>query len=1063
MVMSPSLYKHFHTARTNIPYEEIICEFRKYNRTFRILVSPYAHNFGTRHYKVEKFEGDDSSCPSGIVLENVANYTNGSESIIYNGDIGSPQSINAIGGQFGRLTDVTMAFFLDSGNYEIDWKKGRPIVYGNPDSIDGVIRKGWPISPPLTTYPEYFYDPNDPNDTISFDFNGWFYSIPNETINCSNLDNQTDFSAIDYCNAPDYYNPNNGTNWSLNQYYDRQFIRLPDYGCAKGTATIPGLTHFTNDYCSSYQCNRYTSFTLDIIVNEETQEKKIITCSEEGQTHDFKRCINSTNCYNNRTVKCPSPERFCRTREVLDSYFTSDPFQNVLFPTPRPTPAASPPPSPMMTPAATPTITIDERFQPIRITHDYRLINKTIVDNEMCNSIGESKTNVFGTHTCTENDMITTEKYRVFYETCENVRNYLQNFLRVIPRKTSITTSKHSWSNTYQGGETITNSDLHFIFHGMPIGSGYSSIQIGNTYEIPSYYTYQIHFFVDPSSIPQYPSDDSGINSTFYYSILKSILSKLTTTSPTLSHLHPKFSTTYYPNPFCSFNANGIDFKVLTTPYAHGFAKKYYGTETFEGNVTCPSGILVDSSGSPLPIIYLQDILCNGLQRDSGPYSRVTDVTMAYLLDSGNYEVDWRYAKPMIYANKDYVNGNFIPNWPLGPPASTLPKWTFFNPANESLCVGFEFNWWGCPETNNKIDCSINQNLEFCKHKDYYDPFGNEIPGKSYYSYQNNNLPVYFCDKYQAVIPGMVDNHRVYDKCGYYYCADDYSSFVIDLTTDIPSKTIYKLNCTYEGQNYSFRQTNNVYYVDRTVYCPDPQRFCRIRNDYYKSFESNPFEGFIPFATAQPTPLITPYRTNALTPKVTPYMTQVQTPHSTSQETPVFTPQITNKETPFVTNFQTPFITEFQTPVFTQKETPYETHFMTAAETPFTTAFQTPFLTNYMTPVLTPYGTMSQTQGETMFQTAFETPFYTHAHTNKETPFETPYISKFLTPFQTNAITPAETPYTTAQNTPQLTPVETPLITPQITVLKLKSDMKKYSDRSSMVELILIPVYYSLS
>ena len=69
MVMSPSLYKHFHTARTNIPYEEIICEFRKYNRTFRILVSPYAHNFGTRHYKVEKFEGDDSSCPSGIVLE----------------------------------------------------------------------------------------------------------------------------------------------------------------------------------------------------------------------------------------------------------------------------------------------------------------------------------------------------------------------------------------------------------------------------------------------------------------------------------------------------------------------------------------------------------------------------------------------------------------------------------------------------------------------------------------------------------------------------------------------------------------------------------------------------------------------------------------------------------------------------------------------------------------------------------------------------------------------------------------------------------------------------------
>ena len=160
----------------------------------------------------------------------------------------------------------------------MNWSMAQPLIYGNVDAIDGVYREGWPLSAPASTFPEFFYDPSDPTNTISYDYNGWF--IPeNETINCTVT---TDFITKDFCQAPQWYNPNGYTEWGLNLYYDRQLIRIPDFICSSGTATIPGLTYYENDTCGSFSCNDYSSFTIDIIIDERDNTTTTLNCTMEG-------------------------------------------------------------------------------------------------------------------------------------------------------------------------------------------------------------------------------------------------------------------------------------------------------------------------------------------------------------------------------------------------------------------------------------------------------------------------------------------------------------------------------------------------------------------------------------------------------------------------------------------------------------------------------------------------------------------------------------------------------------------------------------------------------------
>lgn len=176
--------------------------------------------------------------------------------------------------------------------------------------------------------------------------------------------------------------------------------------CPSGKATIQGLTYYGDDTCASYTCNGYTSFTLDVITDETTNSTTSFTCSSKGQTYSFTRFFTSTT-YTQKTITCPSPEQFCRTREMLEQYFTSDPFSGVVFPTPKPTPAATPPPTPKPTPEATPAFDSIPEFEQIRITNDNRFFNGTYSDPQACTTVGQQVTWGGTTYTCRSQDIMT--------------------------------------------------------------------------------------------------------------------------------------------------------------------------------------------------------------------------------------------------------------------------------------------------------------------------------------------------------------------------------------------------------------------------------------------------------------------------------------------------------------------------------------------------------------------------------------------------------------------------------------------------------------------------------
>ncbi|EAY15090.1 hypothetical protein TVAG_392070 [Trichomonas vaginalis G3] len=341
----------FHPKYDPNPYTSILCNLTKYGKKFTILTTPYSHYYAIKNYGNQTFYGDDKTCPSGIVIEDSGLGANNTpEGVIYYTDISNSYTNHLTHGKFRRISDVTMAMLLDSGNYEVDWTMAQPLIWGNKDSIDGQFIKDWPLAPPQTALPDnYFFNPGLQQTNIGYDFNTWGTPYT-EAINCSNPAGEV---QREYCNNPTYYNPKGYFQTGVIDTYNYQPVKFPSFMCPSGKAAVEGLTQYSDDTCASYQCHGYTSFTLDVIVDETTNATQTFTCSSKGQTFTFTRTYPG-NRYSTKTVTCPSPEQFCRTRQMLDQHFTSDPFVGVLFPTPKPTPARTPAPTLKPTPQPTP-------------------------------------------------------------------------------------------------------------------------------------------------------------------------------------------------------------------------------------------------------------------------------------------------------------------------------------------------------------------------------------------------------------------------------------------------------------------------------------------------------------------------------------------------------------------------------------------------------------------------------------------------------------------------------------------------------------------------------------
>ncbi|EAX76790.1 GP63-like [Trichomonas vaginalis G3] len=319
--ITPSLYHVYHPRNDPKPHKNITCSFKKSGKTFTFLNTPQAHIFAVNHFGQEYFYGDNGEyCWSGIELEDGGGEETAlahPESRVYMSEMMVGVNIQTHNGPFNRLTDVSMSFLIDTGNYDVNWSMLQPIVWGNKDSIDGNPIENFATGAAQMSFPAlYLYNNTYPQESgFSFKFYGNSDSI--NTVSCPN--NNSYYNH--YCNGKEFYNVLDsskiGDDWS----YDYIPFKYPSNVCKTGDAVLPGMLT-----CGNYSCNGFDSFSINAVSPDKYNKQYIINCTKDTIGKTFSKRVQNAWGSTTANIICPNPERFCRSVTLEEMHFTSNPF-----------------------------------------------------------------------------------------------------------------------------------------------------------------------------------------------------------------------------------------------------------------------------------------------------------------------------------------------------------------------------------------------------------------------------------------------------------------------------------------------------------------------------------------------------------------------------------------------------------------------------------------------------------------------------------------------------------------------------------------------------------------
>lgn len=338
--------------------------------------------------------------------------------------------------------------------------------------------------------------------------------------------------------------------------------------------------------------------------------------------------------------------------------------------------------------------------------------------------------------------------------------------------------------------------------------------------------------------IPKEASNYNSKDSTYFYVHLHEIFHALGITRNYFPKMHPHEEIKPYDEIYCNFTKYGRNFSFLVTPMCHRFAVNQFGVEEFEGDngVKCPAGIELESGGGEgtkgshlKERVYMSDVMVGMvISLDKYSFSRLTDATLAVLIDTGNYKVNWTMAQPLVWGHPESINGKHIKDFALGAPQLVYPENYVINIEKPDFSM-FDFKGYGVVQefdlkNASQINCSLEDNKDICTG---YDSFINpkKSPYISVYSVFDYNLfktPNTSCPEGTAAIHGNVIN------CFQYEC-DGYNS----VNFSIPNFG----NITCDKNSIGKEYTNE----EAKVWCPDPEKFCRSIKLREMHFKKNPF------------------------------------------------------------------------------------------------------------------------------------------------------------------------------------------------------------------------------
>ena len=316
-----SNYKNFHRPDDNTPYQTPTCELTDfYGKYHTYLITKYSHQYAMIHFGVDTFYGEYTKCDSGIELEDGGSSgtpMNHLEGRLFMTDYMVGVSLK-YEGPFKRFTDATAAVLLDTGNYDLNYSMIRPIIWGNGESINDSVIKGFAEQPPLTVFPSLYYSESKTDSNhCGFDYKFIGEASFSSAYNCT----ETDINNALYCRASSFYNPHNSKYIGTSSVFDFVPYKSPSVACEKYYAALPG-----NGPCIRYYLSdRDAKFTAPGGKNLDIN----FTCSKENEGY-----LNSYRYATETSIikydyYCPDFERFRRSMILYESYFKTSPFSNI--------------------------------------------------------------------------------------------------------------------------------------------------------------------------------------------------------------------------------------------------------------------------------------------------------------------------------------------------------------------------------------------------------------------------------------------------------------------------------------------------------------------------------------------------------------------------------------------------------------------------------------------------------------------------------------------------------------------------------------------------------------
>lgn len=490
--------------------------------------------------------------------------------------------------------------------------------------------------------------------------------------------------------------------------------------------------------------------------------------------------------------------------------------------------------------------------RPIRITFDYSLLYPSATDAMRCDKVGQKvqwgDTRRYDIE-CKKEQILNSAGIDVVVKTINNVKTYVERLISIDNYNDPINSRSIPQYITVPR-KTYTDTDLVFHVASRPFDDPYYSLCILDQYDSTNGRPIENAILINPELVPTTAQNETMRESSYFFAILHEITHGLGFNHFYYDKFHPRDSLTPYEQPTCTMIIHKIKRSFLVTPHAHKYAVRHYKVEKFKGDdgAECPSGIELEDAGTDFQIgshlearvFYSEFMISLLIQSDVEPFHRFTDATLAILLDTGNYDINYRMLKPIIWGNRDAFapDSDELNDFALGPPQLAFPSnYIVENPIGLFDTCNFDFKSTGRNVKSVPVpDCTADTS-DFCRAEDYYNP-------KRMPMYNPNKIFDYMLYKYPhtcfdgyAAIPGSLG-------CIKYWLTDTNVKFELPKDIRFDSQ-----NITCSNKDFNPEKWINYTYIDqkgkklyKRYMCPPFERFKRTIQLFNSYFDSDPFD-----------------------------------------------------------------------------------------------------------------------------------------------------------------------------------------------------------------------------